>query len=292
MNDESKKGRYRINKISVTSTISMSMVLFLLGLVSLLIFSARDLSREIRENISLSIILNESISEQNTKRIEDYLNKSRYVKSTTYISKEDALKEHIQSMGEDPQKYLGYNPLMASFEVKLHAEYANNDSVEKLESRIKTLDGIQRLNYQKDLVNLVNDNITKISFILLLVATILLLISVTLMNNTIRVSIYSNRFLINTMKLVGATGWFIRKPYITQGIINGFIASLISLGLLSGVIIYVQRSLGINMFALQTTTMLEVALIVIFAGISLSAISSYTAVGKYLRMQTNEMYFV
>ncbi|GAB1415681.1 permease-like cell division protein FtsX [Paludibacter sp.] len=292
MNDESKKGKYRINKVSVTSTISMSMVLFLLGLVLLLIFSARDLSREIRENISLSIILDESISEQSTKRIQDYLNKSSYVKSTKFISKEDALKEHIQSMGENPEKYLGYNPLMASFEVKLHSEFANNDSVEKFESRIKTFDGIQRLSYQKELVNLVNDNIARISLILLFVATILLLISITLMNNTIRVSIYSNRFLINTMKLVGATPWFIRKPYILQGIINGFIASVISLGMLSGVIFYVQNSIEINMFMLQTTTIVEVAILVIISGVILTAISSYTAVGRYLRMQTNDMYFV
>ncbi|MDD2285784.1 MAG: permease-like cell division protein FtsX [Paludibacter sp.] len=292
MNDKSRKGKYRIGNVHLTSTISMSLVLFLIGLVSLLLFVARDLGTQIRENISLSVVLNENISAAGTTRIQQYLERSKYVKSVNFISKEDALKEHIQTMGDDPEKYLGYNPLMGSFEIKLKADYANKDSVEVIESHLKVFEGINRIAYQKDIVNLVNDNIARISFMLLAVATILMLISITLMNNTIRVSIYSNRFLINTMKLVGATPWFIRKPYIIKGMTNGFIASLVSLGMLAVLLLYVRNNIGLNLFTLHTQTLVEVSGIVILLGIVLTAMSSYAAVGKYLRMQTNDMYFV
>jgi cell division transport system permease protein len=292
MNDESKKGKYRIGNIHLTSTISMSLVLFLIGLVSLLLFMARDLGTEIKENISLSVVLNEHVSDAHTTRIQQYLERSKFVRSVDFISKEEALKEHIQTMGDDPEKYLGYNPLMASFEIKLKADYANTDSVEVFESRLKIFEGINQVAYQKDIVDLVNDNIARISFLLLAVATILMLISFTLMNNTIRVSIYSNRFLINTMKLVGATPWFIRKPYIIRGMTNGLLASLISLGMLAIMLLYIRNNIGMNLFTLHSRTLIEVSGIVIMLGVSLTAMSSYAAVGRYLRMQTNDMYFV
>lgn len=292
MNDESKKSKYRVGNVHFTSTISMSLVLFLIGLVSLLLFVARDLGTQIRENISLSVVLNENITAASTTRIQKYLEKSKFVKSVDFISKEDALKEHIKTMGDDPEKYLGYNPLMASFEIKMKADYANKDSVEVIESKLKVFEGINRIAYQKDIVNMVNDNIARISFILLAVATLLMLISITLMNNTIRVSIYANRFLINTMKLVGATPWFIRKPYIIRGMTNGFLASLISLGMLAIMLVYINNNIGLNLFSLHTWTLIEVSGIVIILGVVLTALSSYSAVGRYLHMQTNDMYFV
>jgi len=186
MNSKNSKGKYRIGNVHLTATVSMSLVLFLIGLVLLLIFAARDVSTHIRENISLSLILKDNITADNTSRIERYLQSSKFVKSFDYISKEDALKEHIRTMGEDPEKFLGYNPLMASFEIKLNADYANKDSVEVFESKLKMYEDIDRVAYQKDMVTLVNDNITRISFILLVIATILMLISITLLNNTIR----------------------------------------------------------------------------------------------------------
>lgn len=291
MSEEQEKRKYTIGNIHLTSTISMSLVLFLIGMVSLLLFVARDMGTQIKENISLSLILDDDISGSGVQRIEQFLKNSKYVKSATFISKEDALKEHIETMGDDPQKFLGYNPLMASFEIKLNAEYATNEEVEILESKLKVLDGINRITYQKDIVNLVNDNIARISLLLIAVATVLLLISITLMNNTIRLSIYSNRFLINTMKLVGATPWFIRKPYIIKATLNGLLASIISILMLGLLIFYIKNEIGLDLFALQTKTLIEVSIIVIGLGISLTALSSYFAVGKYLRMKTNDMYF-
>jgi cell division transport system permease protein len=292
MNSEKAKKRFNVRNIQFTSIVSMSLVLFLIGMVSLLLFIARDMGKQIKENINLSLVINDEASSAGIKRIEQYLLNSHYVKSVNFISKEEALKEHIETMGDNPAKFLGYNPLMASLEVKLHAEFANVDSVAVIETKLKQFDIINRIAYQKDMVSLVNENVTRISMMLLAIATILLLISIALINNTIRVSIYANRFLINTMKLVGATHWFIRKPYIKNGIINGLLAALLSLGMLGILIFYVFQETDINLFALQTMTLIQVSAIVLVVGISLTALSSYLAVGRYLRMQTNDMYFV
>ena len=270
----------------------MSLVLFLVGLVSLLLFVARDMSTYVKENINLSIILDDQANEQYTKRIEKYLTSSPFTKSVEYISKEDALKDHIASLGENPEEFLGYNPLMASIEVKLNADYANPDSVAKIESKLKTFNHINRVSYQKDMVSLVNDNVNKFSFILLGLALALLFISVALINNTIRLTVYSNRFLINTMKLVGATSWFIRKPYLGRSMLNGLLAAVISIVLLAGMVFYIQHEFGMEGTLIQPLTAIFVCLIVIFLGILLTAVSSYFAVGRYLKMHSNDMYFI
>ena len=279
-------------KIHLTSTVSMSLVLFLVGLVFLLLFVARDMSTYVKENINLSIILDDQTGKQDEQRIEKFLTASPYAKSVDYISKADALKDHISSLGENPQEFLGYNPLKASVVVKLHEAYANNDSVSKIEIKLKSFSGVNRIVYQKDMVSLVNDNVKKLSFILLALAAILLFVSVALINNTIRITLYSNRFLINTMKLVGATPWFIRKPYMISSMINGLIAAALSIFLLGGVVYFVQYEFGISGIMMHLINLFSVALIVIFSGIILSAISSYFAVSKYLKMHSNDMFFI
>jgi cell division transport system permease protein len=279
-------------KIHLTSTVSMSLVLFLVGLVFLLLFVARDMSTYVKENINLSIILDDNIGKLDEQRIEKFLTASLYAKSVDYISKADALNDHISSLGENPQDFLGYNPLKASVEVKLHEKYANNDSVSKIEAKLKSFAGVNRIVYQKDMVSLVNDNVRKVSVILLVLAVFLLFISIALINNTIRLTLYSNRFLINTMKLVGATPGFIRKPYLISSIINGLIAAALSILLLGGVVFFIQNEFGISGLIINTTNLILVALIVILCGIILSAISSYFAVNKYLKMHSSDMYFV
>lgn len=291
------KQRTKVNKpgflnIHLTSTISMSLVLFLVGLVFLLLFVARDMSTYVKENINLSVILDDGIGKQDVKRIEDYLKASPYAKTVEYISKSDALKDHISSLGENPQEFLGYNPLKASIEVKLHALYANNDSVALVQSKLKTFEHINRVVYQKDMVSLVNDNVKKVSLILLGLAIVLLIVSIALINNTIRLSLYSNRFLINTMKLVGATPWFIRKPYMISSMINGLIASVISIFLLIGVIYFVQYEFVISGLLAHSLSFIIVGFIVILSGVILAGMSSYLAVGKYLKMQSNDMFFI
>ena len=271
----------------------MSLVLFLIGLLALSLFLTRDMTNYVKENLNLSIVLNEEITEQQTKAIENYLTKSDFAKSVEYISKEQALKEHIEYLGEDPQAFLGYNPLFAMFEVKLNAAYANNDSVPVIESKLKRFGKrIDEVSYQKDVIAEVNENIRKISIILIGIVSVLLLISFALINNTVRLRIYSNRFLINTMKLVGAKSWFIRKPYIKQSVINGIIAAAIALGLMAALVYYFKFNFGVDMQIIKPVTALTVAGIVIVTGIVLTAISSYFAVGRYLRMRTDDMYYV
>ena len=285
---ERKKG---LKNIHITSTISMSLVLFLVGLVFLLLFVARDMSNYVKENINLSVILDDNITKPEELRIEKYLMASTYAKSVEYISKEAALKDHINSLGENPQEFLGYNPLKASIEVKLHAQYANNDSVKAVESKLKSFACINRVVYQKDMVSLVNDNVQKLSLVLLGLAAILLFVSVALINNTIRLSLYSNRFLINTMKLVGATPWFIRRPYLIRSMINGLIASGFSIVLLVGVVFFVQYEFGMPNTLVQSMNIISVSFIVIFFGLLLTAASSYFSVGRYLRMNSEDLHF-
>ena len=284
------KQKKKARSLHLTATLSMSLVLFLVGLVSLLLFVARDMSVFVKENINLSIVLNDEIDQSYTKRIEKYLKSSAFTKSVDYVSKEDALKDHIASLGEDPQDFLGYNPLKASLEVKLKANYANTDSVAVIESKLGAFEYIDRIAYQKDMVSLVNENVRKVSLVLLGLAVVLLIVSIALINNTVRLSVYSNRFLINTMKLVGATHSFIRKPYIVKGMLNGLIAALIALVLLAGMIYYILYEFGMQAAALNPVSALFVALIVIVTGIILTAVSSYFAVGRYLKMNTNDMY--
>lgn len=278
--------------LHLTSTISMSLVLLLVGLVILLLFVARDMSTYVKENINLSVILNDAKENNDSKRLQDYLTASPFAKSATYISKEAALKDHIASLGENPQDFLGYNPLMASIEVKLKAAYANNDSVKMIESKLKAFGNINRVVYQKDMITLVNDNVRKVSFILIGLAFVLLFVSVALINNTIRLSLYSNRFLINTMKLVGATPWFIQRPYIISSMYNGLIASLGSLAMLFGVVYFVEYQFGLPSLLIEPFTAVVVSLIVVLLGIVITAFSSYFAVGRYLKLNTNDMYFV
>jgi cell division transport system permease protein len=284
-----KKGFMNIH---MTSTLSMSLVLFLVGLVFMLLFVARDMSTYVKENINLSVILDDEITKPDEQRIERYLTTSSYAKTVEYISKEAALKDHIASLGDNPEQFLGYNPLKASIEVKLHAKYANNDSVSMIESKLKSFECINRIVYQKDMVSLVNDNVKKMSLVLLGLAAILLFVSVALINNTIRLSLYSNRFLINTMKLVGATPWFIRRPYLISSMINGLIASVISIVLLIGVIFFVQYEFGIPDMLVQSLNLISVGFIVILLGLILTAVSSYFSVGRYLRMNSNDMHFI
>lgn len=278
--------------LHLTSTFSMSLVLFLVGLVTLLLFLARDISIYVRENINLSVILEDKIPDSYVKRIEKYISAAPFAKSHEYISKEQALKDHIASLGEDPQDFLGYNPLMASIEVKLNADYAHPDSVVMIEKKLSAFDHVNRIVYQKDLVSLVNENVKKISLVLLGLAAVLLIISLALINNTVRLAVYSNRFLINTMKLVGAKHWFIRRPYVLRGAFNGLLAAFLSLIYLAAMLYYVQYEFGLTSLLISVESALIVVLLVVLTGIFLTALSSFFAVGRYLRMKTNDMYFV
>ena len=208
------------------------------------------------------------------------------------IFKEQELQEHIQNLGDNPEDFLGFNPLLASLEVKLNEKDANADSVSVLEKKLSKYKEIQKVSYQKDMITMVNENIKKISIILLGIAAILMLISFALINNTVRLSIYSNRFLINNMKIIGTTKWFIRKPYIKRSVLNGVIAAVIALAFLTGLVFYFQSEFVLQAQMITRNTQLIVAGVVVVLGILLTNIKYYFAVGRYLRMRTNDMYYV
>ena len=198
----------------ITSSISTTLVLLLLGLVVFFVLAARNLSIYVRENISFSVLVSDDMKESDILKLQKRLDKEAFVKQTEYISKKQALREQTEAMGTDPQEFLGYNPFTASIEIKLHSGYANSDSIAKIEKLIKKNTDIQEVLYQKDLIDAVNDNIRNISLMLLGLAVILTFISFALINNTVRLAIYSKRFLIHTMKLVGASWGFIRRPFL------------------------------------------------------------------------------
>lgn len=286
-----KRKRRLVRNAGATATVSMSMVLFLVGLLALILFLTRDMSRELRENLTLSVVIKDEATAQQISGIKKFIEKSPFAKSAQYITKEQALQDHVDALGEDPAEFLGWNPLFASLEVKLNASYAHPDSVAKIEQQLSRYENIHKVVYQRDMIAMVNENIRKISYILVGLTSILMLISFALINNTVRLRTYSNRFIINTMKLVGAKSWFIRKPYIKQSIFSGVIAAVIAMLLLSGLVFYMKYKFGLETVFITKETALVIAGIVLVSGIILTAISSYFAVGKYIRMCTDDMYF-
>ena len=291
---ESKSGRHiTFFNARLTSTISISLVLFILGIVVLMGILATRLSMYVKENMGFSIVLKENVKESQVKKLQKKLDIAPYVRATQYISKEDALKELEVELGEYPKDLLGFNPLQASIEVKLRSDYAHPDSLVWIEKGLrKGTVAIDDIVYQKDLIQLVNDNIRRISFMLLGLAVVLMLISFALISNTIRLGAYSKRFIIHTMKLVGATPAFIRKPFIISNIINGIIGAFIAMALLSGCVYYLLTEFD-NLYTLiDISSLFWVFVIVLLLGVVLTAISAWFAVNRYIRMDRDNLYYV
>lgn len=291
---ESKSGRHiTFFNARLTSTISISLVLFILGIIVLMGILATRLSMYVKENMGFSIVLKENVKESQVKKLQKKLDIAPYVRATQYISKEDALKELEVELGENPKDLLGFNPLQASIEVKLRSDYAHPDSLVWIEKGLrKGTVAIDDIVYQKDLIQLVNDNIRRISFMLLGLAVVLMLISFALISNTIRLGAYSKRFIIHTMKLVGATPAFIRKPFIISNIVNGIIGAFIAMALLSGCAYYLLTEFD-NLYTLiDISSLLWVFVIVLLLGVVLTAISAWFAVNRYIRMDRDNLYYV
>ena len=275
---ESKSGRHiTFFNARLTSTISISLVLFILGIVVLMGILATRLSMYVKENMGFSIVLKENVKESQVKKLQKKLDIAPYVRATQYISKD----------------LLGFNPLQASIEVKLRSDYAHPDSLVWIEKGLrKGTVAIDDIVYQKDLIQLVNDNIRRISLMLLGLAVVLMLISFALISNTIRLGAYSKRFIIHTMKLVGATPAFIRKPFIISNIVNGIIGAFIAMALLSGCVYYLLTEFD-NLYTLiDISSLLWVFVIVLLLGVVLTAISAWFAVNRYIRMDRDNLYYV
>ncbi len=291
MKSEKRSTKWRLRSSYLSSIISNALVLFMLGILMLLLFNAKQLSDFVKENIGFSVILHDNVREVDASFLRKTLDASPYVRVTEYISKEEAAKELQQELGEDFIGFLGYNPLSSSIEVRLKADYANPDSIRLIEDELMAHRPVKEVFYQKSLVNLINDNIRKISAILLVFSALLYFIAVVLINNTIRLSVYSKRFLINTMKLVGATWNFIRKPFLIRGMLHGFYASLLAVIMLSGVIYLIQNEFYEVINFEQVELLAVIFGLVIVMGMLINLLSTFFAVSKYLRLKADQLYF-
>ena len=282
--------KHRFRNSYVTSAISVSLVLCLIGLESILLLSADSLITRMRENITLTAVLTSDVDSTQCARLESVLKAGDRCSAYKYVSAEEALEEHIRLLGEDPAKFLGYNPLSASYEIHPTDSYSAPDSLALLASDLEALPYVSEVIYPRDLADLLSSNVHEFSYILLAVALALLLISMVLIVNTIRLQIYAKRFLINTMTLVGATSWVTRRPFVLRNMVMGFIAGIVALTILGVVVYYVEFRMGMLLFPLTGQNIAFIAVVVLCSGLLITLIASLIATGRYIRMDNNSLY--
>ena len=274
----------------VTLCISTAMVLVLLGLVVFSVQTSRNLSQWVKENLTVTVMLSDDVSVNGAKLLCRDLYHRPYSRNIDYISKEQALKEQSEAMGSDPSEFLGVNPFPATLELQLHSDYANRDSLKWIARELQKNPKITDVAYQVDLMDSVNRNLTKVNLVLLALAVLLTFVSFSLINNTVRLSVYSRRFIIHTMKLVGASWGFIRKPFMKQALLVGVIAALIAIAVLGGCMyaLYYYEPNIISIITWRELTITGVA--VLLFGIIITAACSYISVNKFMRMSAGELY--
>jgi len=287
---DNKITKRRLRSSYITSIVSISLVLFLLGLIGLLLLNTRKISDYVKENLKFTVYLKDHVKEVDILRIQKNLKLTDYVKDAKYITKEQAAIEFQKELGENFIDFLGFNPLTPSIDVRLKADYANSDSIAEIKKDLKKFSQIDEVYYQESLIHLVNKNLRKISLFILIISVLLFLVAVTLINNTIRLSIYSKRFLIRTMQIVGANNSFIRRPFLYKSTLHGTIGALIAIGMLSGMIYLIQNEME-SIINFQDYKLLSILfIIVLLTGIIISWISTYFAVNRYLNIKTDYLY--
>jgi cell division transport system permease protein len=287
---ESGFSKAKLGGSYLTLVISVSLVLFLLGILGLVIINAKELSDYFRESLTFSVILDEDAREADIRMLQKDLDAKPSVKSTEYVSKDEAAAKMKEDMGEDFISFLGDNPLPPSIDVYLFAGYTNRDSVVKFEKYILEYPFVKEVWYEDSLLFLINENVRKISLFLLILSLFLFLIAVTIINNTIRLAIYSKRFLIRTMQLVGATRAFIRKPFLIRSVYHGVLAALTAMLLLMGLLYLIEKEF-IMLFSFESTRLLAVlGILLIIAGILINLVSTYLSVNRYLDISEDKLY--
>lgn len=287
-----RKSRSFFNMQFITASISTMLVLLLLGLVVFFVLTANNLSVYVRENIAVSVQLSDDMPERDILQYQKRLNKAPYVKETTYISKVQALREQTEAMGTDPAEFIGHNPFNASIEIKLNSAYANSDSIQWIQDELLSNKNILEVNYPQELMDSVNRNLRKISLVLLGLAGLLTLISFALINNTIRLTIYSKRFLIHTMKLVGASWSFIRRPFLWQNIWIGIFAAILADALLTGMSYFLIRYEPDLLTVITPTVVLIMDGAVFIFGVIITTLCAWISINKFLRMKAGELYYM
>lgn len=285
-----KKPRNRQGLQVMTLCISTAMVLILTGLVVMSVLTARNLSAYVKENLVVTIMLSDNTSDAEAMALSDSLAKMPYVKHTEYISKEQALKEQTEAMGSDPKEFIGFNPFSPTLELRLWAQWANGDSVSWIKADLMEMEGVTDVAYPDDLMDKINRNIGKAGLAMLVLAALLTFVSFALINSMVRLSVYSKRFLIHTMKLVGASWAFIRRPFMKKAFGIGLAAAVLaSIVLGGGLYALWTYEPGIkNVIGWREITITGASVVVV--GILITMICSYISVGRFLRMTAGEIY--
>ena len=280
----------RILSSSASVVISLSLVLFVVGLLGLVLINAQRLSNYVKENIGFTIMLKEGVNEMEIINFQKILDAADFAKSSTFVSKEQATKDLQNDLGEDFVSFLGYSPLLASVDVKLNASYANTDSLAVIKTELNDYPVVHTIFYQENLIDKLNSNVNRLSFFLLSFCLLLFIIAFALINNTIRLSVYSKRFLIRTMRLVGATNSFIQKPFLVKGIYQGIYSSIFAIFMLIGSIQLIQSETA-SMLNITDLKIIGFIFILIFIfGFFLSWISTFFAVRKFIKQNESELY--
>ena len=283
---ESRKGK----SAYFVPTISISLVLIVVGMLVFILLNARAISDHVKRNIGFAVIVKDNTNEVEIKRVQKILDTQPYVYTSKYVTKEQAAKSFKKEMGEDFERILGANPLLPSIEIKLNPAYANNDSLAMMEKGLARFDIIHEVYYQKSMIESINENIRRITILFLIVGAVLVLISFTLIRNMIHLAVYSQRLLIKTMQLVGATPFFICKPFVYGSMWRGFFGALIANLVLLGAIFFVQENVGNVINIMRQDVILFMVAFVILSGVVLSFFSAWFSVRRYLRRDLNDLY--
>ncbi len=292
MSKQKKKIGSRVFGSKLTAILSISLVLLLFGIMIIIGLFAKDLSDTAKEHIRLTLVLDDNIKDVERISFEQNLNKAPWTNKLDYVSKEDALAELAEELGENPLDLLGYNPLPASYEIYLKSEYACTDSIKGIEKTLKNKSYIQEIVYREELINLVNSNILSIGRLLLGIALILTLVSYMLIRNTVRLMIYSKRFLIHTMCLVGARQNFIRRPFVWENTRGGIWGALIALGLLYMALSYLDSIFPGIMKMITVTDYVLIFVVMAILGMVITSLATVFSVNRYLRMRSDDLYYI
>ncbi len=292
MNVKSRSGKKRFKIQTLSVYVSTTLVLILLGIMGLLTVAAKSLSDNIKKDFTISMIMKGDTDENTILKVRNLLNKKQYVAKTTYISKEAVLEEQKKELGADPVEFLGFNPYEASIEVSVKPEYATADSLKNIEKQLLSFKGVSEVVYHKELINAINNSINKIGIALSVLLILLTIISWSLISNLVRLTIYSKRFLLHTMKLVGATWGFIRRPFIVHNLWIGFFSGVIANILLgTGLYMLAQREPDISGI-LPFESIIAIGCGILLFGITITVLCAYLSVNRFLRMRGNDLYFI
>lgn len=288
--DSEKFNRRRLRTSYITTVVSIALVLFILGLLGIVSLNAKKIADNLKENFTLLVVFKETASDANIIAWQTKIKQKEWVAESKYISKLQAAEEFKEEVGDDFEEFLGFNPLPATLEINLKAEFTNQPQIKQIEEELKQNNLVEEVKYQEILIAKINRNVRKLALVLMFIGAVLAFIAISLINNTIRLSIYAKRFIIKTMLLVGATKGFIRRPFLYKSIVQGFIGALLAIALLAAfvqaVITEVKELAELQI--MEEYLMLGGALVII--GIILSGISTYFAVNKYIKMKTDLLY--